>query len=144
MKFLFVCTGNTCRSPMAEAIFNFSSKNEDFEAFSRGTSVFFEEPINPKAKSVLESMGILGFNHVSKQISENDIENADAILTMTSSHKMLLKSKFPKYANKIFTLSEKAFGRDKSISDPYGQGTDVYMICAKEIEEAVVNLLEKL
>ena len=116
----------------------------DRAAFSRGTSVFFEEPINPKAEITLKKMGIENFEHMSQQVSETDISDADIILTMTSSHKMLLKSKFPKYANKIFTLSEKAYGKDKSISDPYGQSEDVYMLCAKEIEEAVTELLKKI
>ena len=144
MKILLVCTGNTCRSPMAEAILKFHSQDKNIEAFSRGTSVFFEEPINPKAKLTLEKMGIKEFEHMSQQISETDVCSADIILTMTSSHKMLLKSNFPKHAQRIFTLSEKAYGKDKSISDPYGQSEDIYMLCAKEIEEAVIELLDKI
>ena len=144
MNVLFVCTGNTCRSPMAEAIFACRQTGSKHNVFSRGTSVFFEETINPKAKITLEKMGISGFEHTSQQISEEDICSADLVLTMTSSHKMLLKSAFPKHNHKIFTLSEKAFGKDKAISDPYGQNEDVYLICAKEIEEAVVKLLEKI
>ena len=144
MNVLFVCTGNTCRSPMAEAIFNHLQKNSVNKAFSRGTNVFVEETINDKARTSLEKMAIFDCSHLSKQINEDDIIFADFVLTMTSSHKMFLKSLFPKYANKICTLFEKAYGRDKSISDPYGQNQEVYDMCANEIKEAIEILIEKL
>jgi len=144
MNVLFVCTGNTCRSPMAEAIFNHMQKSSNNIAFSRGTNVFVEESMNDKAKVALEKMDIFDCSHVSKQINEDDIKFADLVLTMTSSHKMLLKSKFPKYSNKICTLSEKAYGKDKSISDPYGQTQEIYDMCANEIKTAIEMLLEKL
>ena len=144
MNVLFVCTGNTCRSPMAEAIFNHLQKNSINKAFSRGTNVFVEESINDKAKTALGKMDIFDCSHISKQINEDDIIFADLVLTMTSSHKMFLKSKFPKYANKIYTLSEKAYEKDKSISDPYGQNQEVYDMCANEIKTAIEILLEKL
>ena len=146
MRILFVCTGNTCRSPMAEAIFNHiaESKNYDDIAFSRGTNVFFEEPANPKAVNALKNLGIDNFSHTSSQISIDDADGADLILAMTSSHKMALKSAFPKCSSKIFTLNEKAYGVDSPICDPYGQGQDVYDRCAAEITEAIENLFGKI
>lgn len=146
MRILFVCTGNTCRSPMAEAIFNAFSKKNNLPhcASSKGTNVFFEEPINPKAVNSLKNMGIDDFSHFSSQIGDQDVSEADLILTMTSSHKMALKSTFPKYAGKIYTLNEKAYGVDKPVSDPYGQSQEVYNACAEEITEAIENLVEKL
>lgn len=145
MKVLFICTGNTCRSPIAEAMFNFISQknNLNFFAFSAGTGVFFEENINSKAKLALEGKGILNFEHLSKQVTDDDVKSADIILTMTVSHKMMLKSKYQKYSHKIFTLCEKAYGTDKPISDPYGQSQEVYNLCLEEIKNAI-NVLIKL
>ena len=146
MRILFVCTGNKCRSPMAEAIFNHIAKTKNYDdfAFSRGTNVFFQEPANVKAINALKEMSISDFSHISTQISADDVDNADLILAMTSSHKMALKSAFPKCSHKIFTLNEKAYGIDSPISDPYGQGQEIYNKCASEIAEAIDNLFGKI
>ena len=141
MKILFVCTGNTCRSPMAEAIFNKFKSSDEHIAFSRGTNVFFSQNISPKAKNALESMGIHDFSHKSVQISEDDIRDSDLILTMTSAQKMTLKSVCPKFKHKIFTLNEKAIGKDSDIFDPYGLSQEEYDICAKQIFYAVEKFL---
>jgi len=128
---------------MAEAVFNnvCSVNNFQHSAFSRGTSVFFAQPINPKSREALASNGICLNEHLAQQITENDIKSADLILTMSSSHKMELKSKFSFAKDKIFTLCEKAYGRDCDINDPFGQGQDVYNNCYSEISEAVNKLL---
>ena len=141
MKILFVCTGNTCRSPMAEAIFNKINTSVEHTAASRGTNVFFPQNISPKAKNALEAMGINSFVHKSQQITEDDIKESDLILTMTSSHKMALKTACPKYKQKVFTLNEKAFGKDYDISDPYGLTQEDYDICAKQILDAVEKII---
>lgn len=145
MKVLFVCTGNTCRSPIAEAVYNFYSQNsENDNAFSRGTNVFLPQPMNPKSIRALKKLGVfVDESFCSCQLSAKDVIDADLILTMTTEQKLLLKNAFPKQKNKIYSLCEKAYGKDGNIDDPFGGSDEVYFQCCDEIAKAVKCIYEK-
>ncbi len=145
MKVLFICTGNTCRSPIAEAFYNYFSENkEDDFAFSRGTNVFLPQPINPKsANALIKSSVPFNPNFTSCQLSAKDVADADLVLTMTSEQKMLLKNAFPGHKNKIYSLCEKAYGKDGNIDDPFGGDDEVYLSCCAEIAKAVKCVYEQ-
>lgn len=143
MKYMFVCTGNTCRSPMAEALFNKICEDNNIEHFSisRGLSVFFPQPVNPKSLESLKKQGVSDFKHTALGITEDDVAKCDVILTMTSSHKLALKNSFSKYKSKIFTINEKAYGKESDIDDPFGKSQEVYDKCLLEIKEAILKIL---
>lgn len=143
MNILFVCTGNTCRSPMAEALFmNISSENGcTHSAFSRGLNVFVPQKINPKSVCALKKFGVNFEDHISRQLNIEDVEKADCILTMTSSHKQIIKNAFPKHKSKVFTLNEKAYGSDSDIEDPYGLSQEDYDKCCQSVYDALRKLI---
>ena len=128
-RYLFVCTGNTCRSPMAEAVFNRLYKNEDKIAFSAGMSPG-GQPLSENARLALESIGIFDFEHVSAMVTFEDMAKAECVIGMTYSHAQRLMMCFPEFASKIVALP-------MDIEDPYGGDVDVYKLCLGQICEAL-------
>lgn len=146
MKILIVCTGNTCRSPMAEGIFKFLLKDKklDIQVESAGTFALDGDNASGHAVKALESLNIDISNHKSRLIHNSLIEEMDLILTMGSSHKDLVLRKFPQAKDKVFLLNEYAFGEKKDIIDPYGGDLKTYQVVRDEIYKAVEEIVDKL
>lgn len=150
MKIIFVCTGNTCRSSMAEGLMKHyislsNLKDEKTVVESAGLSVIPGDTANEKSIKVLkEEENIDISSHVARQLTYEMIEEADLILTMTRQHKNAIISAVNKAADKTFTLKEYAFGNDDDISDPYGRDYEVYKNCCAEIKECISKIIENL
>ncbi len=104
---LFVCTGNTCRSPMAEGIFRkmLEARGMDVEVRSAGVSAAPGFPISGNALIILQEKGIDG-DFSSDELNESTVAWADLILAMTMNHKRALIQRFPGAVDKVFTLRE--------------------------------------
>jgi ribosomal-protein-alanine N-acetyltransferase len=131
MKVIFVCTGNTCRSPLAEGYLK--SKNiEGLTVLSRG--LFADgSPISENSLLVAREYGIDLSNHISTPFSSSDLD-ADRIICMSNGHRNTLISAGVD-PDKISVLSN-------GISDPFGGDIFTYRICAKEIFSAIDNLVK--
>lgn len=149
-RIIFVCTGNTCRSPMAEAIFKDIIKekriDESFEVSSAGVYAFNGDPASYQAIEVMKNeFGIDIKSHRAKVLDDLDIENADLILTMTKHHRKMIIDISPESSSKVHILKEFAGDEsDSDVIDPFGQDYYVYKNCAEEIEELLLEVLERL
>lgn len=109
LRILFVCTGNTCRSPMAEAILRKIAQDEELEieVRSAGVSAMNGSPASREASQVLKEKGIK-HSHRSQVIQPELVDWADLILTMTRTHKYFVISEYPDSMEKVYTLKEYA------------------------------------
>lgn len=131
MNVIFLCTANTCRSPMAE--YYLKSKNlQGVNVISRGFSC--GENANPNSVTVMDEIGIDISKHISKNITHSEIQNADIIICMTDLHKQMLIS-FGANQNKIIVLNGGVF-------DPFGHDVNTYRKCRDNIFEGINNLIK--
>ena len=153
MRVCFVCTGNTCRSPMAEAVLNHKTrviegcsacdplemmKKKPIRATSAGLYAM-GDPIAEHAVLALEKAGIPSLSdnyyrgHTSRSIDREIMETCDLIVGMTNEHAMRLLTTFPMYASKITCFP-------KDIPDPFGGSLEEYCECLANIQRGIVTM----
>ncbi|UJS27556.1 low molecular weight protein arginine phosphatase [Macrococcoides canis] len=138
MEVVFVCTGNTCRSPMAESIAK--SLNDKHIFSSAGLYAQEGHPVSKHAAAIIEQENLQPATQ-SHQFDAVDSEK-DLILTMTNSHKMQIKSLYPE--SNVYTLKEYAVNENGDISDPYGGDFLVYSDTYNELSYYIREMLQKL
>ena len=144
MKVLFVCTGNTCRSPMAEAIFNNKVQGSNLKAESAGLSILPGSIASRNSATLVgDKLKIDISSRRAQSLMKNHLESNDIILTMTNRISDIIKKSYPQYTHKIFSLKEYV-GVEGEISDPYGGTIKVYEKTYDELNEIIAILLAKI
>ena len=148
MKMLFVCTGNTCRSPMAEHLARSLARAHGvapFEAVSAGITPATHMDFPEEARIALRKEGVDVADHKAKPVTEELISAADVVLAMEERHRQYLLQIFPSAKKKTFLLKEYAgVPGPKGIADPIGRPLDVYQETLAEIKLALVRVFQKL
>jgi protein-tyrosine phosphatase len=138
---LFVCTGNTCRSPMAESIFRklvadrlgcvpTEVQDQGVLSLSAGIAAMMGSRPSPEAVMVMREMGLDLADHTSQPLSERLVQQSDLIFVMTRSHRQAILSEWPNAAERLRLICH-----DRSdVSDPIGGTPDQYAQCAEQIK----------
>ena len=144
IKIMFVCTGNTCRSPMAAVMATqlFAEAGLVAEVFSAGLYAINGQPASHNAISVMKESGLCLLSHRAAPVSGSILSEIMLVLTMTWSHREALQLRYPSAQNKIFTLAE-FVGDSMNIADPYGGDLEEYRACAAQIKTVLIQVVEK-
>lgn len=146
-RIIFICTGNTCRSPMASALFERQAKEAglNITAASAGVGAIDGLPASSGARKAMKVYNINLETHTARSWRNSGNESYDLYLTMTSRHRQLIIKENPHLADRVFTLKEYVGESGSSdVQDPFGGDDEEYKACAAELDALVKKLIDKL
>lgn len=144
---LFVCTGNVCRSPMAEALLRCHLPPDlPWRVASAGTCAFDGDEASTGTVEALAEEGIEFSAHLSQRLTSKLVQDAHLIVALTRSHRDDILDRFPAAARKVFLLKsfDPQAADDKDVPDPIGGDLSVYRRCRDSIASAIPGLIEFL
>eukprot|EP00931_Biecheleriopsis_adriatica_P121840 TRINITY_DN96902_c0_g1_i1.p1 TRINITY_DN96902_c0_g1~~TRINITY_DN96902_c0_g1_i1.p1 ORF type:complete len:200 (+),score=35.46 TRINITY_DN96902_c0_g1_i1:74-673(+) len=136
---LAVCTGNTCRSPMAHYYLQHLADKDavPMTVCSRGVRACEEATVSPNAAETLEKRGIITIGaHRAKRLQKEDVAAADLVVVMTKQHQDELMS-FGEEAQRKCRLLQSFAGKSEDVSDPLGEELSVYESCFESMKPAL-------
>lgn len=139
-KIIFICTGNTCRSPMAEGLFRAHGGEEKTGLAAASAGLFTQDgmPASPNAVAAAAELGADLSAHRSRMLTPALAHEARYLVCMTGAHYDRLCELFPDCADRIFTLTQ------QDISDPFGGDLETYRRAASEIDAGVRSIIGRL
>lgn len=146
---LFVCSGNTCRSPLAEAITRRALEEQGFDGFHVASAGAFASDDGRASAGSLEAARANGLDlegFVSRQLTREHVEDADLILVMEPAHRSAVLGLSPQADTKTLLLGELAGeeGPSAAVSDPFGGTAEAYQRTYRRLEELVHAGLERI
>ncbi|MGI6433884.1 MAG: low molecular weight protein arginine phosphatase [Syntrophomonadaceae bacterium] len=146
---LLVCSGNTCRSPMAAALLDKILQErglnpQEYRIASAGLAAAPGWPASPEAIHAMQLEGLDISGHRSQTLNQNMVEEADVVLTMTASHRRCILDQCMQQGDKVYTLAEFAEDREADILDPFGMDEVKYIESAAEIKRLLDKIVDKM
>ncbi|MCO5386158.1 low molecular weight protein arginine phosphatase [Desulfosporosinus sp.] len=141
-KLLFVCTGNTCRSPLAEGMAR-AMFGDLVQVSSAGIDAWDGDKVSTHVVKILKEQNVDISQHGARRVSYELMADADWIIPMTQAQEEGLKRRFPQCIHKIRRLGDWGDGK-RDILDPWMGSLEVYRQTAQEIRELLTNLKRQL
>jgi protein-tyrosine-phosphatase len=141
---VFVCTGNICRSPMAEQLLRkMAGRASGFEVCSAGLAAMYGSPASLEAVQVMAECGVELSLHSSRPLTRDLVAAADLLVAMTAAHRDVIGELFPEALDKVVLLRSFDPSRDsEDVEDPIGLSRDRYRKVRDEIAGALPGLME--
>lgn len=144
-RVLFVCTGNTCRSPMAEALFRALVKERaDYSVASAGIAAAPGMAASKHTALILKERGHDLSSFQSRMLDQAMLEAATHVFTMSAHHRAAIEEEFPSHVDKLYLVSEFVADdtlRGRDINDPFGQSRAAYEATLRDLEKILPSLL---
>lgn len=137
---IFICTGNTCRSPMAEGLFRAHGGEQETGLAATSAGLFTQDglPASDNAVTAAKELGADISAHRSRMLTHEMAQSARYLVCMTGAHYDRVCELFPDCADKVFTLTQ------RDVSDPFGGDLETYRRAAAEIDEGVRSIIGRL
>ncbi len=137
---IFICTGNTCRSPMAEGLFRARGGEEATGLKAESAGLFTQDgmAVTDNAVIAAKEFGADISNHHARYLTEEMGKEAKYLVCMTAAHYDYIRVRCPGCEPKLFTLLP------RDVRDPYAGSLEIYREAAKEIDEGVKSIIERL
>ncbi|HWI52157.1 MAG TPA: low molecular weight protein arginine phosphatase [Symbiobacteriaceae bacterium] len=146
-RVLLVCSGNTCRSPMAamlmKDLWQQANPGWDLEVLSAGTGAIPGDLASQHAVTAMSARGLDLSAHRSRKVEDQTVAATDLILTMTGRHKEQILSQWPTLSGRVHTLSEYA-GSTEDIADPFGGTLRDYEATASALEAKLKAIVDRI
>lgn len=148
-RITIVCTGNVCRSPMAEHLLRHALAAEpepqrSIVVESAGTAASAGLPATDHAVRALAKVGLALGSHRSKPLSRDLLDASDLILVMTEAHRAAVRRLAPELRAPVLLFREPMGGAQQEVPDPYGGGLEFYLETRDALAEAIPAILQYL
>ena len=140
-KVLVVCTGNTCRSPMAAGWLNQKLAGKGWVAESAGVAAWGGDGASPEAVEVMREIGVDISAHRNRKLTRALVDEAAIILAMTDGHRREIERRFPEAAAKVRLVKSFGAAPAEDVADPFGASADVYRHVRDELVQALGDFL---